>query len=177
MKNKRLLQIVVPLVILIAIGGVWLLKDRAMGPRGDEMLPTDPEAAMEIQEVDIKALAAKGLPVMVDFGADACVPCIEMAPALRAIYTQSQGKATVHFVDVWKHEAAAEGFPVRVIPTQLFVNPDGTPYQPSETIASKIPFTQYSHKDSGEVVFTVHEGGLTEEQMKQIFSDMGVDLG
>ena len=83
MKNKRLLQIVVPLVILIAIGGVWLLKDRAMGPRGDEMLPTDPEAAMEIQEVDIKALAAKGLPVMVDFGADACVPCIEMAPAPR----------------------------------------------------------------------------------------------
>ncbi len=110
---------------------------------------------------------------MVDFGADACVPCIEMAPALRAIYTQSQGKATVRFVDVWKHEAAAEGFPVRVIPTRLFVNPDGTPYQPIGNNRVQDPLHPVQPQGQREVVFTVHEGGLTEEQMKQIFSDMG----
>ena len=66
------------------------------------------------------------------------------------------------------------GFPVQVIPTQFFIHPDGTPYEPSDEVAIQIPFTHYTNKDSGEAVFTVHQGGLTEEQMLLILKDMGV---
>jgi thioredoxin 1 len=33
----------------------------------------------------------------------------------------------------------------------------------------------YSYKDTGEHAFTVHQGGLTEQQMRAILDDMGVD--
>lgn len=43
---------------------------------------------------------------------------------------------------------------------------------PDESLG--IPFTLYSSKETGEHVYTVHEGLLTEEQMKLILQDMGV---
>ena len=47
---------------------------------------------------------------------------------------EMQGKAIVKFVDVWKHAEAADGFPIQVIPTQVLINADGTPYVPSEAM-------------------------------------------
>jgi thioredoxin 1 len=167
--NKKLFQILVPLVILVAIGGIWFLKDsQKITSAAQDNTP------LEITQVDLKTLGAQGLPMMIDFGADACLPCIQMAPALKSVHEKTQGKAVVKFVDVWKHEEAAMGFPVQVIPTQFFIHPDGTPYEPSDEVAIQIPFTHYTNKDSGEAVFTVHQGGLTEEQMLLILKDMGV---
>ena len=42
-------------------------------------------------------------------------------------------------------------------------------------MTSQIELTQYTYKDTGELAFTVHQGGLTEEQMRLILSDMGVE--
>lgn len=169
------MQILVPLMILAAIGGIWLLKDSQKIPLSAQDSLQTPGMALEITQVDLEALGAQGLPMMIDFGADACLPCIQMAPALRAVHEKTQGKAVVKFVDVWKHEEAAMGFPVQVIPTQFFIHPDGSPYEPSDEVAIQIPFTHYADQDSGEAVFTVHQGGLTEEQMLLILSDMGVN--
>lgn len=36
-------------------------------------------------------------------------------------------------------------------------------------------FKLYSDQESGEHIFTVHEGGLTEEQMRLILAEMGVE--
>lgn len=33
---------------------------------------------------------------------------------------------------------------------------------------------QYTSRDTGEHVFTVHQGGMTEEQMRLILAEMGV---
>ena len=33
----------------------------------------------------------------------------------------------------------------------------------------------YSHRETGEHVFTVHQGGLTEEQMRMILKELGVE--
>ena len=38
-----------------------------------------------------------------------------------------------------------------------------------------IEFLMYSHRETGEHVFTVHQGGLTEEQMRMIRKEMGVE--
>lgn len=32
----------------------------------------------------------------------------------------------------------------------------------------------YTYKETGEHAFTVHQGGLTEDQMRAILADMGV---
>jgi thioredoxin 1 len=95
-----------------------------------------------------------------------------MAPVLETMNAEMQGKAIIKFVDVWKHAEAADGFPIQVIPTQVLINTDGTPYVPSDDI--EVEFTMYSYKETGEHAFTVHQGGLTEEQMRAILEDMGV---
>lgn len=96
-----------------------------------------------------------------------------MAPVLKALNEQMQGKAIIKFVDVWKNGEAANGFPIQVIPTQVLINSDGTPYVPSKDI--QINFTMYSTRDTNEHVFTVHQGGLNEDQMRLILNDMGVN--
>ena len=47
-------------------------------------------------------------------------------------------------------------------------------FVPSDELAGQIEFVQYMSKDTGEHVFTVHQGGLTEEQMRMILAEMGV---
>lgn len=51
---------------------------------------------------------------------------------------------------------------------------DGEPYKPGAELAEEIPFIFYKTKDTDELVFTVHEGGLTQEQMRAILMEMGV---
>lgn len=48
-------------------------------------------------------------------------------------------------------------------------------YVPSEAIQKEIEFTMYSDKNTNEHIFTVHQGGITEEQMRKIFAEMGVE--
>jgi len=76
---------------------------------------------------------------------------------------------------VWKNTTAANNFPVSVIPTQVFFNADGTPFVPSDELAQEIEFTLYSSKDTNEHIYTVHQGGVTEGQMRKIFAEMGVE--
>ena len=88
---------------------------------------------------------------------------------------EMQGLAIIKFVDVWVNTSAANDFPVQVIPTQVIINADGTPYVPSESMEeSGIKFSMYTYKDTGEHAFTTHQGGMTEEQMRAILTDMGV---
>lgn len=69
---------------------------------------------------------AEKLPKMIDLGADKCVPCIEMAPMLKQLTKDFDGKMDVQFIDVWKDNKEAARYGVRMIPTQIFYAPDGT---------------------------------------------------
>jgi len=63
---------------------------------------------------------AKGLVTLVDLGATECIPCKMMAPILRDLAREYEGKAAVIFIDVWKNQAPAKQTRIRVIPTQIF---------------------------------------------------------
>lgn len=142
---------------------------------GAPVAANDPNFTLHTDKIDLEVLSAYKLPMILDFGSDDCIPCKEMAPVLEAMNTEMQGKAIIRFVDVWKYTNGADGFPVQVIPTQVLVTAEGKPYVPSEEMQSSgIRFTMYSMKDTNEHVFTVHQGGLTEEQMRLILKDMGV---
>lgn len=113
----------------------------------------------------MKHFSAYELPIIIDYGADSCIPCKQMAPVLEKANKEFYGKAFVKFINVWDYPDAANNVPVQVIPTQVLFNADGTSFVPSEELAKKIQFDMYSHRDTGEHIFTVHQGGLTEEQM------------
>lgn len=161
MEKKKLTRIIIPVCIVLVVAGIWIFKNLDRG-NGD----------LEASEYDLEALAAYNLPIIVDFGADSCAPCREMAPVLKSMNEKMRGKAVIRFIDVWKHPEAADGLPIQFIPSQLFFNADKTPYVPGDDM--EIEFTMYSYKDTGEHALTVHQGGLTEEQILLILSDMGV---
>lgn len=186
MKTKLWVKILIPVLIVAAIGGMWIIKTVASKDNeppaalqnSDELAENlkDADFSLRMTEaVDFEALSAYGLPIIVDYGADSCIPCKQMAPVLEKANEEFQGKAFVKFINVWDYPDAANNVPVQVIPTQVLFNADGTPFIPSDQLAKEIPFDMYSHRDTGEHIFTVHQGGLTEEQMWKILKEMGVE--
>jgi thioredoxin 1 len=168
MDKKKRIRIIVPVCIILLVAGIWSFKNVEKGILPDK----EADFALEAVAVDLESLTAYGLPIIIDFGSDSCIPCRQMAPVLETIHEEMRGRAIVKFVDVWKHTDAARGFPVQLIPTQVFIRADGTPYVPSEGM--EIEFTMYDASDSGEHAFTTHQGALSAEQMRSILADMGV---
>lgn len=70
-------------------------------------------------------LPVKGMPTMLDLGADQCMPCKMMVPVLEKVEKKYKGKAAIVFIDVWKDKAPAKRFGIRAIPTQIFFNAEG----------------------------------------------------
>jgi len=141
-------------------------------PAVAQKVEPNPDFSLYVTEsLDLEKLKSYGLPIMIDFGADSCVPCKEMAPILKDLNARLQGKVIIRFVDVWKNPNLAEGYPIRVIPTQMFFDSEGEPYRPSDPDASGM--LMYVLKDTQEHVFTAHEGGMTEEMILQGLREMG----
>lgn len=177
MNNKKWLRIIVPVLILGIIGGVWLVKNnqRALAQaKQEELVKDNPEFILEESSVNLEGYLKHKMPVILDFGAEECPPCQQMRPALEAAHQKTIGKAVIKFFDVWKHAGLGSDYPVRVIPTQLIFNPDGTPYEPSEATAKALKFAMYNSRETEKHVLTVHEGMLTEEHFAMILADMGV---
>ncbi len=168
MSKNKATKILVPILMLAIVLGIWLVKNQEQeAPR------ITGEFALAAKSVDLEQLKTHNLPMIIDFGADECVPCKEMAPVLIELNEEMQGLAIIKFVDVWKNPEAANNFPVQVIPTQIIINADGSPYIPSKDFG--VQFLMYSGKETGEHIFTAHQGGLNKEQMRLILQDMGVN--
>jgi thioredoxin 1 len=65
------------------------------------------------------------LPMLMDLGADKCIPCKKMAPILEALRAEFAGRFDVVFIDVWKNREAAVPYQIRLIPTQIFFDEAG----------------------------------------------------
>ncbi len=182
MGNKKLIKFIIPIIIIIAIAIIWfvkngiLIKTQKLSENKDKneiaTEGTNKEFQLEATSIDLEKLKSYKMPIIIDFGADSCIPCKQMAPVLKKLNSEMQGKVIIKFVDVWKNGDAAAEFPIQIIPTQIFYTHDGKPYVPSKELG--IEFLMYNIKESNEHAFTVHQGGLTEEQMRIILKDMGV---
>lgn len=173
-------KILVPILIIAVVGAIYLMKSN----KNDDAVSREPvvidgaDFSLHVTEmIDFEAMAAYGMPLIVDYGATECIPCKEMAPVLETLNAELAGKAFVKFVDVWKYPQAAGNVPVQLIPTQFFFNADGSPFVPSEELRSKIPFIQYvdGEEEDASHIFTAHQGGLTEAEMREILAEMGVE--
>lgn len=173
-KPKILIRILVPVLIAVALIVIWVVKTNP-APTSDSKNSTvteNEDFVLDATAIDLDTLKAYNLPIIIDFGADYCAPCREFYPVLETMNAEMQGKTIIKYVDTEKYSNIASDYPIQVIPTQVFFNSNGTPYVPSESI--DIDFTMYSTKDTNEHIYTMHEGGLTVEQMRTILEDMGV---
>lgn len=169
MSFKKISKVLVPVLMFFSIIGIGFVKENSINYETQDL-----EYPLNVESINLEELRKSNLPIIIDFGADSCIPCKEMTPILQALNEEFQSEAIVQFVDVWKNPEVATGFPVRVIPTQVFVNSDGSPYIPSEELTMMIQFSMYLDNQTDEHIFTTHQGGLTEEQMRLILTDMGV---
>ncbi len=175
-KKSLLLKILIPAAITAVIGVMWIVKTQLNKPEPQEIIIDGADFSLNVtNEIDFAALAEYGLPVIADYGADSCIPCKEMAPVLKTMNEEMAGKAFIKFVDVWQYGDAAANVPVQTIPTQIIFNADGSPYVPSDELATEIEFIMYSDRETNEHIFTVHQGGLTEGQMRKILKEMGAE--
>lgn len=182
-KSKGIIVVMVAFLIL----SVWIIKNQSekelisvsqtesSTPGSDVAEEQDKsEFALNVMtELELEQLKSYGLPIIIDFGADTCVPCKEMALVLKELNESLRGKAIIKFVDVWKYQEIGENFPIQVIPTQFFFDKEGNPYVPSDGVG--INFTKYSRNDNNEHVYTVHEGGLTKDQILTILEELGME--
>jgi thioredoxin 1 len=94
-------------------------------------------------------IPVKGMPTMVDLGANECIPCKMMVPVMEKVEKKYQGKAAIVFIDVWKDKEPAKRFGIRAIPTQIFFD------------------------KQGKEVYR-HEGFMSEAEIDRVFKKMGV---
>lgn len=76
-------------------------------------------------EEDLKRALLSGKPVLVDFGANSCIPCRQMRPILKEVGKEYTGKASVLVIDVYKYQSLAGEHKVRLIPTLIFFDSKG----------------------------------------------------
>ena len=66
-----------------------------------------------------------GKPVLVDFGANSCMPCRQLRPILKDIEKEYTGKASILVIDVYKYQDLAREHRVQLIPTLIFFDKGG----------------------------------------------------
>ncbi len=99
-------------------------------------------------KINIQALLSKQVPVLLEFGRGWCIPCKYMKPILEDMSKAYTGRAIVTTVDMDANKELVKTFKIRMMPTQVFLLPDGKE-------------------------FFRNEGTLEREQIAQILAKMG----
>lgn len=155
------------LVILIAAAVLTLMNFNSPENSSNDLLSFD----LNVTEmVDFNKLTSQRLPVIVDYGADTCIPCISMAPVLEKLNKEMAGRVYIKFADIWKYPDINKNIYARVIPYQVFFDKNSRPYEPSQEVLSYVNFI--TKTDNGKHTFTIHIGELKENQMRMIIEDM-----
>ncbi len=76
-------------------------------------------AALNITDDEFDATIQADVPVVVDFWAEWCGPCKQMAPHLEAVSDELSGKVKVVKINVEDHPMAGSKYGVRGLPTLM----------------------------------------------------------
>lgn len=135
-QNEMIVQRIKGLLLMIGILGLIL-----SGCSSDEAPLSNSQSP--------GAVPVKGMPTMVDLGADKCIPCKMMVPVMEKVEKKYREKAAIVFIDVWKDKEQAKRFGIHAIPTQIFFDKEG----------------KEVHR---------HEGFMGEADIDRVFKEMGV---
>lgn len=96
-----------------------------------------------VEEFDYAAAKARGLPMLVEFGFQACPPCKQMIPVLQSLNDSHSAVFAIGYIDVIKDNTAMGQYNIEATPTLIFYDKDGkelyrhTGPLPVETILAK----------------------------------------
>jgi thioredoxin 1 len=100
-------------------------------------------------KINLQTVLAQRVPVLLEFGRGWCVPCKYMKPILEDMARAYGRSAVVLTVDMDANRDLVRDFRIRIMPTQVFLMPDGKE-------------------------FFRNEGTLEREQIAHVLSKMGV---
>jgi thiol-disulfide isomerase/thioredoxin len=118
---KRLLVV---LVVVLSAAGLWFGLDRSTEAVLQQ--PYSPPAAELPPAAPTLRPGEKA--VFLELGSVGCKPCEAMKPVMQAVRERFPDRVEVSFYDVRKLPAIAGEYGVRLIPTQVFLLPDGTEF-------------------------------------------------
>jgi thioredoxin 1 len=113
-KNRAIHNVLIVAAVVAAAAGVLAMK---YAGRAHEAAP--------VPAVALSSEAAEALPALVDLGAGKCIPCKMMAPILDELAKEYADRFSTTFYDVWEDPEPGERFDIRMIPTQVFLDPEG----------------------------------------------------
>ena len=110
-------------VAVVTAAIVIFVGYRASAP---PQLAADSVRAAEVtRNIPASLGVAFGLPSVLDFGRDTCIPCKEMKPILLGLQKAYKGNADIRIINIDEEPAATEAAGIRLIPTQIFFNSKG----------------------------------------------------
>lgn len=185
-KNNLALKIIIPVLLVVVVAGIWAAKnaqqketsnnDSAIvqtDAQGNTQTNSNPDFAYDVKDdFNVEKLKSYGLPIIIEFGADWCAPCKQMKPIVTALNKDLVGRAIIRYVDTDKYGSLLSDYNFQYIPTQLFINADGTPYSPAN--AAKIQMDLHYDSVTNELDYTTHTGTLTKQELLDILDEMGM---
>lgn len=76
--------------------------------------------ALQFTDETARQAIESGAPVVIDFWAEWCGPCIKLGPVVEELAEKYEGKATIGKLNIDQNDEIAAEFRVRNIPTVLF---------------------------------------------------------
>jgi thioredoxin 1 len=138
-------------VALLAAGCTKEPAERQVRPGNESARPETARATAGLERMpDSQPETAGRLPRLIDLGRGTCVPCKMMAPILEEIGREYRGRAIVEVIDLREDEDAGARYDIRLIPTQILFDAEGTEVWR-------------------------HEGFLAKDAIIAKFSEMGVE--
>lgn len=86
---------------------------------------------------NFKQLINQSVPVLVDFSAEWCGPCKQLAPILSQVKQKIGDKATIVKIDVDKNQKLAAQFQIRSVPTLMIFKEGKTVWRQSGVIPAQ----------------------------------------
>lgn len=127
-------KVIVVVVMIAALAGVVVLKHAASSAKAES---SPPDSAQPQTTSDAQRDFDNSLPRLVDVGGTACPPCRMMVQVLDELEREYARQLVVERIDSNAHPELKAAFNVLIIPTQIFLDADGTELARNEGFISK----------------------------------------
>jgi thioredoxin 1 len=126
-----------PMIAALTLGAILVLASC----QGDDTSETADDTDLAQEEFAVSK--DEPLPKLVDLGKGTCIPCKKMKPILEELTVEYEGRAVIEYIDLRYHPEAGREYGIRLIPTQIFFDPEGNEvfrhegFMDKETIVAK----------------------------------------